>query len=251
MRVQTVSDIHIDHRANHEWLKNISLQDYTNDILVIPGDISHRIELLQKGLEQLLRRFKEVVFVPGNHDLWVSNKDDLSTDKFTAVIKYARELGVKVSTLEYPDFRIVPLMSWYDFSFGKPCKELKKLWLDFQVCRWPQLVGPIEVTRLMLEKNDLSIPADHKITISCSHFVPRIDCMPPRIPRRHRMIYPVLGADGIDKQVRTIGSSIHVYGHSHVNRDIEIDGVRYVNNAFANPDESRIARKDLICIYED
>ena len=41
---------------------------------------------------------------------------------------------------------------------------------------------------------------------------------------------------------------IHVYGHSHVNQVIEIDGIRYMNNAFATPKEARIARKELVCI---
>ena len=43
---------------------------------------------------------------------------------------------------------------------------------------------------------------------------------------------------------------IHVYGHSDVNQDIELDGIRYVNNAFAYPSESQISRKQIKFIYE-
>jgi hypothetical protein len=41
-----------------------------------------------------------------------------------------------------------------------------------------------------------------------------------------------------------------VYGHSHVNNAVDLDDIHYVNNAFAYPSESHIARKQLKCIYE-
>lgn len=252
MRVYALSDIHIDYEVNRQWIKNISKFEYTNDILILAGDISHRIELLGEGLETLCRRFREVVFVPGNHDLWVSpSTTDQSIEKFRKVIDLARSIGVRVSTLELPNFRIVPLLSWYDLSFGPLTKELEKRWLDFHACRWPKALSFADITRLFLDKNDLSVGSKDKVTISLSHFLPRIDLMPPKIPLQHQIVYPVLGAKAIDEQVRAINSSIHVYGHSHVNRDVTIDGVRYINNAYANPKESRIARKEIFCIYKD
>jgi hypothetical protein len=40
-----------------------------------------------------------------------------------------------------------------------------------------------------------------------------------------------------------------VYGHSHVNRDVAIDGVTYINNAFGYPRETRITAKALRCVH--
>jgi Icc-related predicted phosphoesterase len=94
----------------------------------------------------------------------------------------------------------------------------------------------------------LTRPPDNTV-ISFSHFLPRIDVMPHYIPERHRIVYPVLGSDALEQQVRLLRSNIHVYGHSHVNRHIEIDGVTYINNAFGYPSETRIAAKRLLCIY--
>ena len=51
-------------------------------------------------------------------------------------------------------------------------------------------------------------------------------------------------------QVKQFNPTIHVYGHSHVNQSIELDGIHYVNNAFAYPSETYIARKQLKCIFE-
>ena len=80
-------------------------------------------------------------------------------------------------------------------------------------------------------------------------FLPRIDVMPDYIPKVHQQLYPVLGTIELEHQIRKLGSDIHVYGHSHVNRDVVIDDVRYINNAYGNPGEERIAAKVLKCIF--
>ena len=74
--------------------------------------------------------------------------------------------------------------------------------------------------------------------------------MPPGVPPARRMLYPVLGTTRLERQIRRLGSAIHVYGHSHVNRRVTIDGVSYVNNAFGYPSETAIALKRLVCVYD-
>jgi hypothetical protein len=96
----------------------------------------------------------------------------------------------------------------------------------------------------------LSRPVNNTV-ISFSHFLPRIDVMPDFIPPQHRILYPVLGTDSLEQQIRQIRSDIHVYGHSHVNRKIKIDGITYINNAYGYPSETRISAKRLLSIYED
>jgi len=73
--------------------------------------------------------------------------------------------------------------------------------------------------------------------------------MPSQIPQHRRRVYPVLGTEKLGEQVRRLRSDVHVYGHSHVNQATTLDGTHYVNNAFAYPDEQRIARKELICVW--
>jgi predicted phosphodiesterase len=48
--------------------------------------------------------------------------------------------------------------------------------------------------------------------------------------------------------VSQLNPDIHIYGHSHVNRNIEVDDICYVNNAFAYPSEENISRKKLHCV---
>ena len=63
-----------------------------------------------------------------------------------------------------------------------------------------------------------------------------------------RHLDPVLGSTGIDRQLRQLGATLHVYGHSHINRRVAIDGVTYVNNAFGYPQEGMIAARRLIAL---
>ena len=88
------------------------------------------------------------------------------------------------------------------------------------------------------------------MVITFSHFLPRIDVMPRSVPDEVRILFPVLGTTLLEQQLRRLGSRLHVYGHSHLNRKVDIDGVSYINNAFGYPYETRIAAKRLLCIHE-
>jgi Icc-related predicted phosphoesterase len=52
------------------------------------------------------------------------------------------------------------------------------------------------------------------------------------LPRRtflHNKTLPlVVGHDRLDEQIRRIQSRVHVFGHTHIDKDKTIDGVRYV-----------------------
>jgi hypothetical protein len=64
------------------------------------------------------------------------------------------------------------------------------------------------------------------------------------------MLYPVLGTAQLERQLRRLNSRVHVCGHSHVNRKVTIDEASYINNTLGYPQETRVASKRLLCIYE-
>jgi len=253
MRVFAVSDLHVDYAPNREWLGQLSSNDYQDDVLILAGDISDKLSLIDECFAQLTRRFGTVLYVPGNHDLWIHRSDAQdSFEKYIAVRNTATHHGVRLTPLRHGDLVIVPLMGWYDYSFGEPEDFLKSAWVDYRACRWPEGYDEAAITRFFTERN--ITPLSHELdgankVITFSHFLPRIDLMPDRIPARLRKIYPVLGSTVLDKQLRDLGSSIHVYGHSHVNRHIVIDGVTYINNAFGYPDEAHFTARRLVHVH--
>lgn len=252
VRVFALSDIHVDYTVNARWVENLSTIDYQDDLLILAGDVSDSLTRIEQCLRAFVRRFAKVLFVPGNHDLWVMRSPAAATSlgKFGDICAAAEMVGVSMSTFRRGPLSVVPLLSWYDFSFGPPSEHLRQIWMDFVACRWPADWEPSDITTYFLGLNNHThAPADG-MTISFSHFLPRVDLMPTFIPPEYRTLYPVLGSVRLDDQIRAIGSTLHVYGHSHVNRRVTIDGVTYVNNAFAYPHEDHLSSRSLLCLHE-
>ena len=251
MRVFALSDIHVDYEINAKWVADLSKFDYTEDIIILAGDVSHDMRKVETTLVTLCERFRQVLFVPGNHDIWVMKHETFnSIEKFEMVCKLANDIGAATTPVDYQQLTLIPLLSWYDYSFGKPNEWLQSAWTDFVACKWPNNMGNPEITSYFLDKNQKYLTIKNTKVITFSHFLPRIDVMPSYIPASRRTLYPVLGSSRLDSQIRKTGATLHVYGHSHVNRHVTIDGITYINNAFAYPNEQRIAAKDLQCIYE-
>ena len=264
MRVFALSDVHADYPENLEWLLSINDLEYRHDVLILAGDISHDMLILRRVFKSLAGKFRDVLFVPGNHELWVAGVNGAngvngvdepefrcSLEKFYAVLKLCEEEGIRSTVCHYGGVSLIPLFSWYDFSFGEPDRHLLRAWRDFRACRWPRRLDSVAaVSTYFLQKNLSSLEISNEIVISCSHFLPRIDVMPAGIPEKRRKVYPVLGSTGLGEQVMRLNPDIHVYGHSHVNQLIELENTVYVNNAFAYPGEGRIARKRLHCVLD-
>jgi predicted phosphodiesterase len=253
MRIFALSDIHVDYDANLRWVHGLSRADYREDVLILAGDISHRRRLLAECLEALSARFGTLLFVPGNHDLWVAGEppEKHSLEKFAEVMRTAADCGAISAPVERGDTLLAPLLSWYDYSFAAPDEELMRMWADFRACRWPEGYDAPRIAAHFAAMNPAPPPRRPRRVITYSHFLPRIDLVPALLPRKYRMLDPVLGSEDLDTELRRFSPDIHVYGHSHINRSLRIDGVRYVNNAYGYPQEERIASKRLLCIQED
>jgi predicted phosphodiesterase len=252
MRVFAISDIHVDYEENAQWIRGVSSLDYRDDVLILAGDVSHRLSSLAACLSTLAARFKRVLFVPGNHDLWVlvDPGSKSSLQKFGEVAAAVEASGASMQPFRERDVLIVPLLGWYDYTFGAPTRQLMELWMDYQACRWPVGMGPSEVAVHFTEMNHPARACRAAKIITFSHFLPRLDLRPEFVPPAHRYLDPVLGSTLLEGQLRELNSSIHVYGHSHINRSVRIDGIIYVNNAFGYPREARIAARRLVCIHE-
>ena len=252
MRVFALSDIHIDYDINAKWIAGLSNADHQDDVLILAGDVTDTLHLLDWGLGVLAKRFRKVLFVPGNHDLWVirDGREKNSLQKFEDVCAVVESSGGSMRPFHAPGVSILPLLAWYDYSFGEPTEELRSMWMDYRACRWPAGYREREIAAHFSALNDTQpAPAAAKV-ITYSHFLPRIDLMPCFLPRSAKVLYPILGTSALDRQVRALGASMHVYGHSHVNRQTKIDGVTYINNAFGYPHEKAITAKRLMCIHQ-
>lgn len=253
MRIFTVSDLHVDYRENALWVSEISRSDFANDLLILAGDISDSMERIGRTIGTMAECFKQVLYVPGNHDLWVLRSKDVadSFEKFRKVRAVVEDNGASLEPFHGKSTTIVPLLGWYDYSFGEPSAELRRRWMDYRACRWPENTHERDVAEHFTGLNEPISRSSKPVVISFSHFMPRIDLMPSFAPERARFLFPILGTQLLEDQIRRVGSSIHIYGHSHVNRRAVRDGVVYINNAYGYPSEGRFTAKKLLCVHED
>lgn len=250
MRIFTVSDLHIDYSENEKWFFNLSNIDYQDDVLILAGDISDDNSKLAQCFTQFKKKFRYVLYVPGNHDLWVHRSQEHdSIEKFHTVTDIAHDCDIITNPLYLSGVCIIPLLSWYDFSFGQPNLQLEKSWMDFKACAWPNNWDMKDVTQFFLNQNPVCLKNKIEKVISFSHFLPRIDLLPSFIPASFHYLRPIMGTPELDKQLHLLKSNIHIYGHSHINRQTYKNNILYINNAFGYPTETRISKKNIICVH--
>ncbi len=148
-------------------------------------------------------------------------------EKYQKIFELASNYDISMQTYHAASLSIIPLLGWYDFSFGQPSSQLLEAWMDFRACVWSERLQMPDVTEYFLNKNRTALKTVNQTLISFSHFLPRIDLMPAYIPSSLRYLYPVLGSEMIEEQIRQLKPQIHVYGHSHVNCQMDIKGIKY------------------------
>ncbi|CAE7947092.1 unnamed protein product, partial [Symbiodinium sp. KB8] len=145
--VYAVSDIHTDKRENMDVIREWPRRP--NDILLLAGDVSNDLDIVRRTFQLVLERFGQVFYCPGNHDLWLHNKDGCkdSLQKFRSLEVLCEELGVRTrpgwADKEESVF-IVPLLSWYHAGFdAEPdisddsLVPVERMMSDYMLCRWP------------------------------------------------------------------------------------------------------------------
>ena len=263
MRVFAISDIHLDFERNRRLWQSVSAQDFTSDILLLAGDVTHDRVRLSWALESIRGKFAGVAFVPGNHELWIVQDDGHqdSLEKFRAVLELCRTLDIYTDPFNAQTASgrnplwIVPLFSWYakpeegGDSLYVP-KEGEdptlSMWSDNYLVRWPRAWQGTRPADYFLKLNEARISRRFRGTvITLSHFLTRADLLYGTAVERAAATaaHPefnfsrVAGTSNLDRQIRVVRSSVHVYGHQHRDRDRQIAGTRYISHCLGYPRE--------------
>lgn len=150
-KLYAISDLHISYKFNHEAIH--LLKPHPNDTLILAGDIGEKLEHLHTTFALTTKLFKQVFWVPGNHELYtlpnsaeVAHQDNALSpmspvgakvpdpnnsrgeDKYQECVKVANEYGVLTPEDEYVTWHsddtpnamkalICPMFLLYDYSF--------------------------------------------------------------------------------------------------------------------------------------
>lgn len=245
-RLLAWSDLHIDMGENMRHLESVAAQE--DVALIVPGDVCTNLEKLEAGLRICRERFREVFYVPGNHELWADGARDqggrrrTSLEKFVEILAICARVGVRTSPAFISEgVAVCPLFSWYKGDFvGKWVPhggfDNATYWpeVDSVDANNPQLP---EIADFFLELNrgrvaaaaELAAGGGLRVLWTCSHFLPRTELL------QGDGLLGVMGCAPLDEQVRTAGATGHLFGHSHRGADRVIEGVRYVQQPLGYP----------------
>jgi len=233
MRLFATSDLHTDYKENFRWLQELSDTEYRDDVLIVAGDVSDRLEITRETLLLLRSKFRQLLFTPGNHELWVRGQDINSIEKFQLILDLCDELEIATKPIHLENLWVVPLFSWYDGVFEPEMRA----WADFSFCKWPEDTAPL--SDYFLRLNEPHLKSYDAPVISFSHFIPRHDLLPPKEYLRISWLGNVSVCAALDSQIRRLSSNVHICGHTHTFFDRVIDEVRYVQNPIKYPKERR------------
>lgn len=260
MRVYAISDIHTDFEVNMQWIESLDNTKYKSDILILAGDVSDKLLVIEETLKKLSSKFYKVCYVPGNHDLWVRENPELnSIDKLNLIQSLCARLQIytKPITIENK-FTIIPLYSWYVLpnegvkSLHLPqtrYDDIYKKWSDFYFTRWPILPQHQKHSDFLMELNKPILTTQwQKPIITFSHFLPRRELLFPTLDDFHNfkvgIQYPgifnfsaVAGDARLQKYIDKLESIIHIYGHQHRNRCMKINDTLYISHCLGYPSE--------------
>lgn len=266
MRLYAISDLHISHKHNREALEE--LKPHPEDSLIICGDVGERLEHLQEAFEITTKLFKQVFWVPGNHELYtlpgITTEDDLDKElrgefKYQECLRVANESGVITPEDEFVKWDgeggpciICPIFTLYDYSF-RPADVTREKAVD-----WAMEENVYATDEALLHSDpyatrdewceQLVARTEERLAAAAARGVPlviinhwplREDLVTiPSIPR-----FSIWCGTTKTKDWHTrFNAKVVVTGHLHVRRTDWIDGVRFEEVSLGYPRQWQAAK---------
>ena len=115
-----VADLHVAVKANRALVDALEPGN-PDDWLIVAGDVAERPELVLRTLGQLSRRYAQVIWAPGNRELFCRGADaHVGKDRYRQLVDGCRRLGILTPEDPYAEFggvTICPLFTLYDYSW--------------------------------------------------------------------------------------------------------------------------------------
>jgi 3',5'-cyclic AMP phosphodiesterase CpdA len=244
VRLYAVSDLHV--ASPHSRRLVAAITPRRDDWLILAGDIGETVDHLRWTLETLRTRFRQLVWVPGNHDLWTlpSTPDGTGGERrYMELVAVCRQHDVLTPEDPYPTWTgeggeavLAPLFLLYDYTFrdegvtkeealaeayraGVVCTDEFLLHADPYPSREAWCWARVERTAERLAAIQPDCP-----TILISHFPLRRDLVwLPRIPQFELWC----GTRRTEDWHLRYRAAAVIHGHLHVPGTSWRDGVRF------------------------
>lgn len=251
-----VSDLHVGYEENRKLVERLEPRS-PGDWLIVAGDVGEVFGHVESTLRLLRSRFAEVIWAPGNHELWTHGRDPLTlrgVERYDRLVAMCRELGVRTPEDDYLLWRgdggpalVAPMFLLYDYTFRAPGTTTKEESLAYAyrtgvVCTDESLLHPdpypdreswcrdrVAATERRLAAADPDVPL-----VLVSHW-------PLHRHPTEVLWYPEFaqwcGTELTGDWHRRFNVAAAVYGHLHIPRTTWQDGVPFHEVSLGYPRE--------------
>ncbi|MGW7662295.1 metallophosphoesterase family protein [Streptomyces sp. NPDC054756] len=257
-RLLAVSDLHIGYDENRALVEAMR-PGSDDDWLLVAGDVAETVADVTWALKTLAGRFRQVVWVPGNHELWTHPKDSVTlrgAARYAHLVEVCRDLGVLTPEDPYPVWdgpggpvAVAPLFLLYDYSFLPAGCATKEEGLTYAhgtgvVCTDEYLLHPDPyptrdawcAARVTATERRLAALPEDLPTVLVNHW-------PLHRHPTDVLWYPEFamwcGTALTDDWHRRFRVEAMVYGHLHIPRTTWHEGVRFEEVSVGYPREWR------------
>ena len=252
MNLWAISDLHVGYTQNRRAVESLAKEP--DDWLIVAGDTGESAAHLQLVLKALTPRCAQIVWTPGNHDLWTPRAwppEKRGEGQYLRLVEVCRRYGVLTPEDAYavwpgdgPRTVVVPTFLLYDYSFRPDdvpleravawaaehnvrCADEDLLAPDPYASREAWCAARLEATIARLD----ALSGDAQIVL-VNHFPLRRDhAVLPRIPRFSIWC----GTRATEEWHRRYRIRCVIYGHLHLRRTRELDGVKFEEVSLGYP----------------
>jgi 3',5'-cyclic AMP phosphodiesterase CpdA len=252
VKLWATSDLHVGYAENRQAVA--ALPAHSEDWLIIAGDTGETPAHLEFVLRTLGPRFGQIIWTPGNHDLWTpanwpsERRGPPHYERLVALCRRHRVLTPEDDYVQWPGDGplrfIVPTFVLFDYSFRPDtvAREDAVAWAAASGVRSADedLLAPdpyatmddwcaarVAATEARLDR----LPANSR-TILVNHFPLRPElAVLPRIPRFSIWC----GTTQTNEWHRRYRADVAVYGHLHMRSTQTIDGTRFEEVSLGYP----------------
>jgi 3',5'-cyclic AMP phosphodiesterase CpdA len=253
-----ISDLHVGYAENRAHVEMLR-PDTPGDWLIVAGDVAEVFSQIERTLALLRQRYEQVIWTPGNHELWTHPRDPLQLrgrHRYERLVEACRRIGVLTPEDPYPVWTgpggpvtIAALFLLYDYSFRAPgttdvASSLAYAYRTGIVCTDEFLLHPdpyptraewcwdrvAQTERRLAEVN----PGYPTVLVNHHPLVRE----PTRV-LRHPEFAQWCGTDLTEDWPVRFRAAMVVYGHLHIPRTITHEGVPHVEVSVGYPGQWR------------
>ncbi len=252
MKIGVISDLHIDRgKVDPKKYETILAEEVRRrclDFLLIAGDVSSHYTMTADFLKALSELTDaEILFVPGNHDYWLGDKDKKTTREVYEFYKNMPESLLETPYVINEDWAIVGHSGWYDYTYADERFSIEKLsrgkfyggtWQDKLKIDWQ--LHDREMSRIFADKveEDMKKVKDRNI-ILMTHVVTHRRYAVPMPHRLFDYFNAFIGTSDFDALYKNYPIKYSIMGHVHFRHQFRQDELTYICACLGYPREWR------------